>query len=94
MDAHTAMLIVAASERDANLYYATGFLAPDSFVFIQTATQKILLMSDLEIDRAKQQSTVDVVLSFSAYDQKAQGPGDDRTPRRPMSSRPFWMSSA
>jgi len=75
MDAHTAMLIVAASERDANLYYATRFLAPDSFVFIQTATQKILLMSDLEIDRAKQQSTVDVVLSYSAYDKKLKDQG-------------------
>jgi Xaa-Pro aminopeptidase len=75
MDAHTAMLIVAASERDANLYYATRFLAPDSFVFMQTATQKILLMSDLEIDRAKQQSTVDVVLSFSAYDKKLKDQG-------------------
>jgi Xaa-Pro aminopeptidase len=75
MDAHTAMLIVAASEQDANLYYATRFLAPDSFVFIQTATQKILLMSDLEIDRAKQQSTVDVVLSSSAYNKKLKDQG-------------------
>ena len=61
MDAHSAILIVAASERDANLYYVTRFLAPDSFVFLQTTTQKILLMSDLEIDRAKQQATVDIV---------------------------------
>jgi hypothetical protein len=75
MDAHTAILIVAASERDANLYYATRFLAPDSFVFMQTATQKILLMSDLEIDRAKQQSTVDVVLSYSVYDKKLKDHG-------------------
>jgi Xaa-Pro aminopeptidase len=75
MDAHTAMLIVAASEQDANLYYATRFLAPDSFVFIQTATQKILLMSDLEIDRAKQQSTVDVVLSSAAYNKKLKDQG-------------------
>jgi Xaa-Pro aminopeptidase len=70
MDAHTAILIVAASERDANLYYATRFLAPDSFVFLQTTTQKILLMSDLEIDRAKQQATVDLVLSYSDFDKK------------------------
>jgi Xaa-Pro aminopeptidase len=75
MDAHTAMLIVAASERDANLYYATRFLAPDSFVFMQTATQKILLMSDLEIDRAKQQATVDVVLSYSAYEKQLKDQG-------------------
>ncbi len=75
MDAHTAILIVAASERDANLYYATRFLAPDSFVFIQTAAQKILLMSDLEIDRAKQQATVDLVLSHSAYDKQLKDRG-------------------
>lgn len=75
MDANTAILIVAASERDANLYYATRFLAPDSFVFMQTATQKILLMSDLEIDRAKQQATVDVVLSYSTYDKQLKDRG-------------------
>lgn len=75
MDAHTAILIVAASERDANLYYATRFLAPDSFIFLQTSTQKILLMSDLEIDRAKQQATVDVVLSYSSYDKQLKDRG-------------------
>jgi Xaa-Pro aminopeptidase len=75
MDAASAILIVAASERDANLYYATRFLAPDSFVFLQTAAQKILLMSDLEIDRAKQQATVDVVLSYSDYDKKVKDQG-------------------
>jgi Xaa-Pro aminopeptidase len=75
MDAHTAILIVAASERDANLYYATRFLAPDSFVFVQTARQKILLMSDLEIDRAKQQATVDLVLSYSAYEKRLKDQG-------------------
>jgi Xaa-Pro aminopeptidase len=68
MDAQSAVLIVAASERDANLYYATRFLAPDSFVFFQTATQKVMLMSDLELDRAKAQATVDLVLSYSAYE--------------------------
>jgi hypothetical protein len=26
-----ALLIIAASENDANLYYASGFLAPDPF---------------------------------------------------------------
>jgi Xaa-Pro aminopeptidase len=75
MDAHTAILIVAASERDANLYYATRFLAPDSFVFLQTTTQKILLMSDLEIDRAKQQATVDLVISYSDFDKKLKDQG-------------------
>lgn len=58
------LLIIAASETDANLYYATRFLAPDSFIFLQAGGRKILLMSDLEIDRAKSQATVDEVLSL------------------------------
>lgn len=75
MDAQTAVLCVAASERDANLYYATRFLAPDPCIFIQTSTEKILLMSDLELDRAKAQATVDRVLSYSEYDQKLKSQG-------------------
>ena len=60
-----ALLIIAASETDANLYYATRFLAPDVFIFLQIDGRKILLMSDLEVDRAKAQATVDEVLSMS-----------------------------
>ncbi len=61
----TARLIIADSEKNANLYYATKFLAPDPFIFIQTNGHRILVMSDLEVDRAKAQSSVDEVLSFS-----------------------------
>ena len=61
----TAQLIIADSEKNANLYYATGFLAPDAFIFIQANGRKQLVMSDLEIDRAKAQSTVDDVLSYT-----------------------------
>jgi len=66
-----ALLIVAASEIDSNLYYATGFLAPDPFVFLQVDGRKILLMSDLEIDRARAQARVDEVLSLSEYEREA-----------------------
>ncbi|MBI3327972.1 MAG: aminopeptidase P family protein [Nitrospinae bacterium] len=75
MDSQTAVLFVAASERDANLYYATRFLAPDPFIFMQTSTEKLLLMSDLELDRAKAQATVERVLSYSAYDRKLKDQG-------------------
>ncbi len=75
MDAHTAILFVAASERDANLFYATRFLAPDPFIFMQTATEKILLMSELEIDRARAQATVDRVLPYSEYERKLKSQG-------------------
>jgi Xaa-Pro aminopeptidase len=66
-----ALLIVAASEADSNLYYATRFLAPDSFVFLQVDGRKVLLMSDLEIDRARAQARVAEVLSLSEYEGKA-----------------------
>lgn len=66
-----AVLIVAASEQDANLYYATQFWAPDPFIFAQIDGRKILVMSDLEIDRAKSQSEVEEVLSFSKLQLKA-----------------------
>ncbi len=60
-----AILIIAASEKDANLYYATQFIAPDPFVFIQIGGRKHLLMSDLEVDRARKDSTADEVHSTS-----------------------------
>ena len=49
----TAKLFIADSERNANLYYATRFLAPDAFIFVHCNGRKTLLMSDLEVDRAK-----------------------------------------
>jgi len=66
-----ALLIIASSEVDANLYYACRFLAPDPFVFLQVDGKKLLLMSDLEIDRARSEAWVDEVCSFSAYEPKA-----------------------
>ncbi len=66
-----ALLIIAASEVDANLYYACRFLAPDPFVFLQVGGTTLLLMSDLEIDRARSEARVDEVCSLSAYESKA-----------------------
>lgn len=60
-----AKLIVAASETDANLYYVTGFWAPDPFIYAEIDGKKLLVMSDLELDRAKAQAHVDEVLSSS-----------------------------
>ena len=70
-----ATLLIASSEQDANLYYATQFWAPDPFVFAQVDGRTILLMSDLEVDRAKSESKVDEVLSLSKWLQKAKSKG-------------------
>jgi Xaa-Pro aminopeptidase len=62
-----ALLIVSASESDANMLYATSFFAPDPFIFFQQRGKRYVVMSDLEIDRAKKQAEVDHVLSLSLY---------------------------
>ncbi len=59
------LLIIASSEKDADLYYATKFIAPDAFAFVQSHGRKYILVSDLEIDRAKKQARVHGVFSTS-----------------------------
>ncbi|MDX1387426.1 MAG: M24 family metallopeptidase, partial [bacterium] len=58
-------LIIAASEADANLYWATGFLAPDPIVFIEHRKRKYLILNDLELDRGRKEAKVDRVLALS-----------------------------
>ena len=70
-----SLLIVAASESDANMLYATAFFAPDPFIFFQHRGRKYVVMSDLEIDRAKRQADVDTVLSLSHYAAEARKRG-------------------
>jgi len=84
MSTSEARLMIAASETDADMYYATRFLAPDPFIFFQIGAKKHLLMSDLERDRARDQAQVDRVLSLSEYQKKAK---KKRHRRRTLSNR-------
>lgn len=72
-----AELIIADSERDSNIYYATGFMAPDPFVYIRNNSQRIMFTSDLELDRARSQSKADKVLSLSKYERMARKRGGE-----------------
>jgi len=65
-----ALLIYGSSEQDSNLFYATKFLVPDPFFYIQKNGKKYVLLHDLELDRGKKQADVDRVLSFSHYFKK------------------------
>src|SRR5438128_5236396 len=71
-----AILLVSASEGDANMLYAAGFFVPDPFIFFQHKKTKYVVMSDLEIDRAKKQARVDRVLSLSLYQKKLRRAGN------------------
>ena len=70
-----ATLFIAASELDSNLYYATKFVAPDPFIYMEVKGERLLVMSDLEMDRAKSQASVDRVLSYSELEKKAKSNG-------------------
>lgn len=61
-----ARLLFAASERNADLLYATRFFAPDPFACFLHGGRSHLVMNDLEIDRARRQARVDEVISLSA----------------------------
>src|SRR5262245_35450208 len=68
-----ARLIVAASEHDPDMLYATKFWAPDPFIFLQRNGKRTLVLSDLEIDRARQQAEADEFVMFSELERELQG---------------------
>jgi len=72
------LLIVADSEHDANMLYATGMFVPDPFIFLRLRGRNFVIMSDLEIDRARQQMPHCRVLSLSAYQHKSKANGNKR----------------
>lgn len=63
-------LIVADSEKDANMLYATGMFVPDPFIWIRHRGRSCVVMSDLEIDRARREARADRVLPYSRYRKK------------------------
>jgi Xaa-Pro aminopeptidase len=58
-------LIVADSERSADMLYATRFFAPDAFFFLEAGGWRYAVLSDLEIDRGRRDAQVDEVIAFS-----------------------------
>jgi len=70
MTKHENLLMVADSERDANMLYAVGTFVPDPFIYLHTSGRPLIVMSDLEIDRARDQAPHCRVASLSQYQQK------------------------
>ena len=63
-------LIIDTGENNADLYYRTKFFVPDPVIYLEHRGEKILVLSDLEIDRGKDEASVDTVLSLSEYQKK------------------------
>src|ERR1700757_2965793 len=69
------LLMVADSEHDANMLYAVGMFVPDPFIYLKIRGKHLLVMSDLEIDRARKQAPHCRVVSLSHYQQKLRREG-------------------
>jgi Xaa-Pro aminopeptidase len=60
-----AQLIISESELGADMLHATGFRAPDPFVYLESAGRSSILLNDLELDRGRREARVDEVVSSS-----------------------------
>ena len=67
----TSKLIIAESEKDSNMFYATGMLVPDDFVYLEKNGKKMIYIDDLEYNRAKKEAEVDRVVNYSKYSSNA-----------------------
>jgi len=75
MSRSETLLIVADSERDANMLYATGLFAPDPFIYLGFGRRPLIVLSDLEIDRARRQAPHCRAASLSEYQRKLRRDG-------------------
>ena len=76
----TARLIVAASEFDADMLYATRFFAPDPFIFLQRNGKRTLVLSDMEMGRGRKQARADEFVSFNKLEREVQGKSKQAPP--------------
>jgi Xaa-Pro aminopeptidase len=67
--------MVADSEHDANMLYAVGAFVPDPFIYLRLRGRNYIVMSDLEIDRARKQAKTCKVLPLSRYLKKLREDG-------------------
>ena len=72
------MLLVADSDHDANMLYATGMFVPDPFIYFQRRGRAYIVMSDLEIDRARKQAPGCRVLPLTRYQEEIRRDGIKR----------------
>ncbi|NOR78049.1 MAG: M24 family metallopeptidase [Methanophagales archaeon] len=62
-----ALLMVSGSMHNADMYYATRFLSADPFVYLRLPHKDLLLVSQMEYERAKKESIVNEVRSSLDY---------------------------
>src|SRR4051794_38617715 len=59
------LLMVADSDRDANMLYAVGMFVPDPFIYLRLRGKCHIVMNDLEMGRARKQAPHCKIISWS-----------------------------
>ena len=75
MKASDNLLLVADSEHDANMLYAVGMFVPDPFIYLRLRGRSSIVLSDLEIDRARRDAPHCRPLSLGGYQDKLRQAG-------------------
>ena len=75
MKSSETLLMVADSEHDANMLYAVGMFVPDPFIYFRIRGRDHIVMSDLEIDRARRTAPHCRVLSLNSLQEKLRQAG-------------------
>ncbi len=74
-DKMKAARLLYGSSENADVLYATGLFVPDRFICLDHKGKRILLMSDLEFERAKRQCRGCTVLPLRRYKKMAERAG-------------------
>jgi Xaa-Pro aminopeptidase len=73
-------LIVAPSDIDADMLYATKFWAGDPFIFLEQDGKRTVVLSDLEMGRGRRTAKVDYFVSFNQLEREVQGKAKQAPP--------------
>lgn len=79
-----ARIFFTDSETDTDLYYLSGFLAGDPFLYVETDGKRELFLNDLEVDRGKKQSNVDEVHRITEIAERIEEETGKRPGRGPL----------
>lgn len=61
------LLLYADSYRSADIYHASGFLAPDPFTYLERDGERVILASALEVGRARKESRATAVREMDEF---------------------------
>jgi Xaa-Pro aminopeptidase len=78
------LLIVADSERNADLRYAVGFATPCSFVYLRLREQSLAVLPDVALARARKLARNCRIVSLSAYQRRIGSTGATVTGLAPI----------